>query len=373
MKKKEDFLRAIGSADPRFEQTLHHTLEKMRRDEEEKPVKKIHLSVALVLVIILIAAVAVAAVTQWGVLDFVTNRSSGQVLPDAPELVQQSIPQQGGHTEAAAFSLREAVFDGKELYVVIAVKPADDDVLLLGADALPSDPAGNMGPLFEGEQQTIMDWAGQNEKNRLLHTNIYDTLQMQGIEGHFGSMDHVLEADGTLVYMLSGACETLEESLPVSLICSVTPFADISAGDELDIDSAEETNLSFELRIKQAADAVVSQSPVTFADCGVRVDSLTLSGTAMAVHVRIVFTITDEAAYAKTGDSLWFECLDADGNTYPDGPSGGSVSAEADGTLVQEVTLAAMEKLPERMTLRGYNVWEKNRYEAHEILLTPVE
>ena len=99
-----------------------------------------------------------------------------------------------------------------------------------------------------------------------------------------------------------------------------------------------------------------------------QVTSVTLTSTPMNTYTRIEFTVTDVDAYAKTDEGLWFEFLDENGERLPSGSStGGAVTPVGDDGLhfVQTDSLIAMESFPETVTLRGYNCWEKNRYETH--------
>lgn len=336
--------------------------------------KKMSTSFILVLALLSIATVAFAAASQWGVLDFITNRGmEGMVLPEASELIQYDSDQQVGKTDLASFSLREAIFDGEQLYMVIAVKPEKDSVLLLGSDALPSDPVMKMGPDYETLSMTIMDYAYKHSKDMLLQTNIYDAEILRGKEGFFQTGETILEADGTLVYMLKGAYKSEQESIAVNLLCSVTPYVDITENDVLDTANTQETELAFVLERADVRNIAASQEAVTFADCGVRVDRVTLSGTAMATHISVEFTVVDEAAYALTDEGLFFEFLDEKGECIPDGVAAGSgvypVESEekSERKLLQKASIAAMDELPDAITLRPFNVWEKNRYEAQII------
>lgn len=370
MKTKDDFKRALGPADPGFEHCIHQTLTKLYQNEEDKPVKKISTSLILVMVLLLIVAVAFAAASQWGVLDFMEKRggTASPVLPAAADLIQQNVQQKGGETDQATFSVREAIYDGQQLYMVIAVTPKADNLLLLGSGVAPSDPMGRMGPGFEEQSQTIMGYANQQGGLTLLRTHIFDEASAMGMEGYFNEMDSVLEEDGTLVYMLRGPYTAQESPLSVKLICLVTPFVDVAVNDVLDIDQEQQAELTFTLQDAEVSRTVASREPVEFADCGVRVDRVTLSGTAMSTQVQVEFTVVDEAAFALMDGGLWFEFLDESGNVIPDGVGGGSVGpvpGSEEPKYTQNSAMAAVETLPTQITLRAYNALDKNRYEAH--------
>lgn len=373
MKTQNDFKRALGSADPDFVACINQTLTKLQINEEEKPMKKISTSFILVMVLLSIATMAFAAASQWGIFEFIQDRGNeNAILPEASELIQYDSSQQVGQTDSASFSLREAIFDGQQLYMVIAVKPTDPNTLLLGCDNLPSDGVSNMGPDYKDLPMAIMDYAYKNNKTTLLHTNVYDAAIRVGEAGFFESAQSILEEDGTLVYMLQGPYTSEQKTLEVNLLCQVIPYVDITENDVLDTDKTQVTELSFVLETAEVRNVVVSEEATIFEDCGVRIDQITLTGTAMSTHIEVEFTVVDEAAYALTDDGLWFEFLDEKGEPISPGFGGNGSISEVEGTeanerkFSQKGTFVAMEKLPDTLTVRGFNCWEKNRYETHE-------
>ena len=72
--------------------------------------------------------------------------------------------------------------------------------------------------------------------------------------------------------------------------------------------------------------------------------------------------------YRLTDDGLWFEYLDENGDIIGSGAlGGGSIGPINESTLRNRQTdsLAAMDALPDTVTLRAYNCWTKERYETH--------
>ena len=145
-----------------------------------------------------------------------------------------------------------------------------------------------------------------------------------------------------------------------------------STGYVTDEENQQETELAFTLDDANRHNTLASSQSAEYPSCGVRVDSVRLTASPMALYYEIHFTVTDEAAYAATEDGVWFEFLDANGNALPDGATrGAEVQPQADGSLVQSGSLAAREELPETVTLRAYNCWTQERYESHELTLEP--
>lgn len=361
MRDIKDLKYAFGQADDGFVDNVYHTLAGMQINEDRKPVKKIcfRLAAAVAMVCILSAGAALALTNTWGILDFLSGRRvEVKVLPEAADIVQRDVPQKGSQTELASFAAREAVFDGQNVYIIVDARPSDPGYLLLGPDASPSDPVGNMGPLFSGKTGTIADYARENNKE-MINTSVV-------ISGGNSSVDYLLEADGTLVYMLNGSYTGDSAASEMKLACAAAPFVSREGTFELDMPNKKATTLSVTLKNSGTKETVTSTASAVYGDCGVRVDKVTLSGSAMAIYAEIEFTVIDREKFAETDDGLWFEFLDENGDRLPDGASsGGSAEAVDENHFIQKVSLQASETLPGGIILRGYNCWEKNRYETH--------
>ena len=314
--------------------------------------------------------------------------------PDAEEdtaILATEPPQEDGTGELADFQLREAVYDEEYAYLVVDVTPKQE-LLLIAPGYGPEDPMH----LLMGDSAnslTIGEYAEQNDL-QMAYVTISSALDALG-EEFIRSIDCHWEEDGTLVLMLTCTVSEQEGSAFASTLqCSVTPLipaaskedailygyyeenADeptyASTGYVTDEENQQETELAFTLDDANRHNTLASSQSAEYPSCGVRVDSVRLTASPMALYYEIHFTVTDEAAYAATEDGVWFEFLDANGNALPDGATrGAEVQPQADGSLVQSGSLAAREELPETVTLRAYNCWTQERYENHELTLEP--
>ena len=391
--KKRDFRRAFGDPDTAFVFTVKNTLRRLD-EEEKKPVKrKMRVSAAIaVAACLIISTAAFAAANHWGLFDFLNQgQSDSAPLPEAIEILATEPPQEGGTGELADFQLREAVYDGEYAYLVVDVTPRQE-LLLIGPSYGLEDPMR----LMTGDSAnslTIGEYAEQNDL-QMAYVTISSALDALG-EEFIRSIDCHWEEDGTLVLMLTCTVSEQEGSAFASTLqCSVTPLipaaseedailygyyeenadepAYASTGYVTDEENQQETELAFTLDDANRHNALASSQSAEYPSCGVRVDSVRLTASPMALYYEIHFTVTDEAAYAATEDGVWFEFLDANGNALADGATrGGEVHLQADGSLVQSGSLAAQKELPGSVTLRAYNCWTQERYENHELTLEP--
>jgi hypothetical protein len=355
---------AFGKADDGFVSNVYHTLAAIQINsdrEERKTVKRksFRLAAVIAVICVLFAGTALALTNTWGILDFISGRTNNvEVLPEAAGIVQTDVPQSGGQTDLVAFTVRQAIFDGQNAYIVVDVKPSSSEYLLLGPDANSSDPVGNLGPLFADKTGTIADYARENNK-KLVHTSV-------GIEGVNQSMDFLVEEDYTLVYMISSGIADASSKLDLKLNCVAAPFISKDGEELIDTLNMKRTALSVSVENTGTKDTETSTAPAAFSDCGVQVDKVTLTGSAMSIYTEIEFTVTDKEKFAETDGGLWFEFLDSKGERIPSGAgSNGSVEKIDENRYVQKSSLQASDSLPGVVILRGFNCWEKNRYETH--------
>ncbi|MDR2902928.1 MAG: hypothetical protein LBU77_00225 [Clostridiales bacterium] len=363
MRDMNDLKNAFGKADDGFEQNVYRTLANLEEREETTPMKKasLRLIVTVAAVFCVLTTTVFAMSNAWGVMDFLNGRIAGvEVPPDAAEIVQTNLPQEGGEAEAAVLSIREAVYDGRNIYIVVTAKPTDPSYLLLGA-AMPSDPVGNLGPQFQNEVGTIAEYAKKNGK-----TPLRVDVSLQSMNH---TNDSILEADGTLAYMMNGDYISDETQLPLTVDYSIAPF---DKNGLVNMEEVQKNTLTATLQSSGTQGTVASTSTAEYTDCGVRVDKVTLTGSPMSIYAEIEYTVIDKEKFAATDDGLWFEFIDENGDRLPDGAAGGDSIKPIDESrerFIQTWSLRAAETLPSEITLRGYNCWDKNRYEAHSFAM----
>ncbi len=360
MRDMKELKNAFGQADNNFVNNVYHTLTDIQLKRDEKPVKKIYFRLVAVITIVCIlsAGTALAFTNTWGILDFLSGRRSNvKVLPEASSIVQKVLPQESKKTEIAAFTVREAVYDGQSVFIVLDVKPSSPDYLLLGPDAYPSDQIANMGPIFSGETGMIADYARKNHKVMFQTSIIINNANC--------SVSYLLKENGTLVYMLDGRYEGDFTAPDVEFKCVTVPFVMENGKYTIDMGRRKDTMLSVTLKNTGTKETKTSKEPAVYGKCGVRVDKITLKSSDMSTYAEVEFTVIDKEKYAET-DGILFEFIDIYGERIPNGAaSGGGIESIDKTHYIEKISLQAMEKLPSEVILRGYNYLDKDRYDSH--------
>lgn len=359
MRDIKDLKNAFGKADAGFVNNVYQTLENIRAQEARKPVKRMGLRLAAVIaaVLILSTGTVLAVTNTWGILDFLSGRTNTGVLPEAAGLVQKDVVQSSSQTEFGTFEVREAIYDGMNVYLVVDVKPASPKYLLLGPDAYPEDPISNLGPHFSEKTGTIADYARENNLE-MINTSL-------GISG-VSSVDYLLNEDGTLVYMINGSytSDLAQEEIEVSY--AVAPF--VNKEGKTYIDSKTILRSAFTVTLKNSGmmGTVTSTAPTDYSDFGVRVDKVTLKGSAVAIYAEVEYSVIDKEKFAAVKDGLWFNFVDNEGNVLPHGvATWGGVEALDENHFVQRSSLQAVESMPGEINLRCFEFAEKEHHETH--------
>lgn len=363
MKPLDELRSAFPPPDERFVTCVRHTLDTLPQ-EEVKTMKHTKLRTGLLIAaaLLILSTIGVAAAgTRYGLFDFLSGYSEGDApRPEVSSLVQDDVSQTGGKLEdlSISYSLREAVYDGHYVHMVVEAKPASDQTLLIGPDCMLKDQISFLG--LDGEQ-TVAEYARSNGKTDIQRISLYDQAAARGENGVVSSMDYRLESDGTLVFILSGPREDGAEALPVELICS-------SSSVNLEDDSQGEptkTTLSFTLnRSDEGQQTCVFSTPFAFDDCGVTLERVTLQSTPMGIYYTMDCVVTDPTAYASTEDGVTFGFLDDAGEYISMAPgTGGECSLPSeDGRFTITGTLQSDGQLPASVTIQCYNCWTKDSY-----------
>jgi hypothetical protein len=362
----KDWKAAFGPTPEAFKQKISFTLQKV---EEGKPVKKIKAATvaAIALVILFLAAVAYAAATQWGLFSFLEYRYGVKMPPEAQSALNTNIPQTGGEKDAdVTFKVREALYDGVQLHLIVEARSRDPQkILLMSFSASPDDAIASSGPVYQGDTRTYLQVAAQEGK-RLMDAVVGVKVNGDPVISEY---DSLAEEDGTMVIHMSGPLAADAQTIRLDCHYTLTEWKD---GHTPLTDQIVRGQFSCDLPVSASRTQEQYSGPVAIDQTGVTVDKIVLTKTDAGVYAELTFSLTPEATEAEIAqarDGLWFEYLDEqgrrieagttaeggiDGLTLPDG-------TKSDTSFVQTESLN-LTALPGSVTVRGYNYMEKTRF-----------
>ena len=300
---------------------------------------------AIICILTIGAATALALTNTWGIMDFLANRQqNAEVLPDAANIIQTEITQEGGEARLAAFSVREAIFDGLNVYIVVEVKPARQNYLLLGPDTMLSDTISEMGPLYGGMSGSVDEYVSKND---MIPIRTAISFMADSI-----SIDFLREADGTLVYMLNSRYVYGDPQVTLDLNCITVQLVN----GEHDMEDIQRETLTVTFQNSGALDSVTSVGTVDYADCGLRVEKVVLIRTPMETYAEIEYTVTDFDKFAEAGGDIRFEFIDENGERLAAGASigdsGVTLISAGDNRAAPAISIRNLSKLPRRCRAR---------------------
>jgi hypothetical protein len=321
------------------------------------------LLVAAALAVALVGGSAFALTSGFGLFSQLSGPYTGTPLPEAEELLQTGVAQQGGAFEQATFTLDELLYDGRKLWLSVRVRPNSPQYVLTCSDSLAQDAKALLNERAGGQeppaQQTLSAWAAENG-----YTPLYTAVYHLDTAGSaVGSVDMRFLSDGSIVHLLRLDATGLEPGQKLELVCSLTPFAEPNGATigEIDKNRQEESVLSFTLDDAQPLPLRVAANsqPVEFAAAGIVVDSLTLSASPVSTYYEIEFTVVDAEAFGYYDGGLFFRLLDENGKEYLSGLGGDGELGIILGTedrYRQSSAIQALAEMPASIQLQLFDL-----------------
>ena len=350
--KNQDMKHAFGQIDPAFERRALQTLDRLNRQEETKVKKKASFSLVMVAVMLVAMAGLAYAASHMGIADYLRDRLGLTDTQRAEIEKRVELPEQqiiSNRNEYAQFNVKEALFDGKQVRMLLEVIP-NDDVMIIMTDSMVTDSMSDLGPAFKGNEQTIEDYAKEHGKTKIFGVNA-STVDMDDL--FMSSFDFNLQENGTMhVYIGSDAMNNPPTTLPIKLSCilhepafvseaqeniivvkvgedgDVATVGDIQGdiiftseeNDEVTVGytepkSAEETMLEesnephemplppaecvieFTLNSEPISARAFHREPYVFEQTGVQVDEIRVKDSGILTYIDVFFRVVDEQKY----------------------------------------------------------------------------
>lgn len=285
-----------------------HVMDRKHR----KPATALVFAIALMLAL---AGTAVATGIRWGMFDFLAlGDNIGEALPEAREAIQTTVEQQGGELDDAVFTVREALYDNKTLWLMIDVVPTEADTLILSLNARPSLPASRLAPELP-EDVALEQWAEENGYARMTLVD----LECDSGWSPFERTSYWQE-DGTVTIMLAGSYERENDGIVV-LNCSAMQW-------RRDNGRWRSTELTVTIGPgNEPLWTVEWTGEAAFPGTEIVVESVTLTGTVVGMYVEICCTCPETEEWYE---HPWLYPVDEQGKRQLWG-AGSGISSTASG------------------------------------------
>ncbi len=195
MKQAEDFRKAFGEADSRFEAAVNDTIRELAaREEEPRTVSRRRFLVPVIAAAtVMILGIAIAASNgSFGLLDWLAeNRSEETGYGTAAD--ETAAPFMGPvETEFATITVREARSDGYGVYLAVAFTPKEKDVLAYNWSVDPNtDGPETMGIEPDRPGQTLAEWAAGHGYRQLMRVSLISMGNIQKSPEHIQTTEEL--------------------------------------------------------------------------------------------------------------------------------------------------------------------------------------
>lgn len=332
--------------DVRLSDAARRRIRQATHEKEERPVRmKKFVAIAMVAVLMLTASVGIAE--GLGLFDFLAKTMGQEALPGANELVKTNVAY--GETDDVTYTIKQAVYDGKAVALLMEFRAKDDKTMLMGSIWSPDEQIGWYESFMEGidanDERTFSEYAAENGYTR------FATASLRVV----ASDDSQIESwnNNVLTVLLSFSAEGDELVVPFEFRSRTYTYDTTYHMDELQ-------RISDEIVLKAAEPLWTVSSTQSFdaPGFGIRVDGLTLTGTVVQSYWTIDYTVTNVEIARSLG---WNANIVDMEKQYIDGGAlgmGGSAMLEYNGQqLTYTGAIKAMETPPTQLMILLRN-WE---------------
>ena len=335
-------------------QDVHLSDEARRRirlsAKEERPVRmKKFVAIALALVLMLTTTAAVAA--ELGLFDFLQKTMGQTVLPGANELIKTDVA--SGETDAMIYTIKQAVYDGKSVSLLVEMRAKDDKTFLMGQAWMPEEPIRDYQYFTVGidpnDERTIAQYAADHGYTRFANVSVEINA------GDYSGLDEW--NNNVLTVLYSFDTEGAELNLPIEYY-SRTYTLDST-------DEPQRVKDTITLKACEPLWMVSSNESFDAPGFGIRVDNITLTGTPVQSYWALTYTITDVEIARNLGWNA--NVVDMNKEYFERGVlgSGGAAMPEYNGqVIVEHGAIAAIETPPTELMilLRNWDDHSLNNY-----------
>lgn len=325
---KPDYKRAFGSAPDPFKARVAGALQTVQEDTK---VKKHGIRLALVLALLAVVLVggAIAAVSNYGMLDFLRTWPQVDMSPEGIEALRQDGPIAQADIGDMRVSITEAVADGRSVYATVLITPQlPGDVYLWG----------------DGGVQWHRETTDETQR-----VQTYLTITLDGKPVEYPWHEFMLQKDGTLAYMIVEDYRTDGDT--VALEVGVAYEAVDVRGEVMDGPSGKGT-LAAQIQAVGALEERHLTLDKAVDGLPVRVEEVVLLRTPMAVYYEVWYVVEGEIEGYL--DFEFFREMEYGEEMLFYGASLRTSQEElGDGRWVQRGSLN-LDKMPEALGVRAY-------------------
>lgn len=352
----------FGAAPDSFKASVALALHRI--EVEEKPGRRIsvRLAICIAFAVLLLAGVVYAAAVDWKLFDFYKNRYGVEISQEAQDAIQKNDVRRTFAVGDMIITLQEAVADGQYLYLSAKAETKEPGTAYIMGIDWPTDNISIAGKYDYDNPRSYLTAAMEDNK-RLISLDIRS--EVVGADGMSGSIDCVMQEDGSIHYMEAMEMPTDADSIEIILTAY---FREWTVQEDPTASEFIHNEIRFTLPITPPSEQVtIDLKGIPFPGTAALMDSVRLTVTPLSCYYEIAYTVIaleDKLLTAHTRNVLDFQFEDEAGEAFPIGltMSGGKMSDD-DVHYVQSSSIRIAE-LPKTLTLRPSESWGAKPDEA---------
>jgi len=338
----EDFRKAFPETDEGFRDAAYQALTALQTPRKQASLRcKPILAFALVLVALMGAAVA-GTVEKWSLFSSVPEYMLTASEEEQSQM-KTSFQPVTVHGRIADVTVREAIYDGFAVYLVLDIRHSDPAVFLMpDENADLTEPAGSV----------VSGWPSDVTLEEYARSLGFTSFRRVDASIFLGGMviPPTLEAyeNGVFTFCLRQQILNPDYILKPSITTECVTHI-----RNLEYFEADLTIPAQPLMEVKASPPDVAH---TFGHCGVSLSNVTLYRTMLTTYVTADVTITDQEAFDANTMTYYISDSDANGNTLPIGYFNvGGIMQRGTPPTYQYSSTVSMPKLPDEISFTEYS------------------
>ncbi len=350
-----------GDAPESFRRRAQSTLYNLRSQSPRRRMKPA-LAMALGLTLLLGSAFALS---QLGLLDSLNPALRKDLLPEATQMVKSNIPQQAKQPKLASFNVEEAIYDGHQVYLTLAVSPSDGDKTLLmdqGSDPGFAHDWYTSGNTFEGES---FGEKAKAENKALVQAEVWSAL-VDGTEQDI-HLHSVRYDEDSLRYTLAFPASGDAPQIHLKTIATDLYQAQ---------DDSRWGSLDFSLSLSPHIRRFAAKTPLPLPKAGLILTQCQMETTPIASYLILRYDLAPDATPLQgvnLEDGIWAHWLDESGQPRESSDHQNTLNQTGSGGVELVQSFGALKEVPGDVTLSFYNGMTKERFDQITLTLSPKE
>ncbi|MBQ7851130.1 MAG: hypothetical protein IJ343_15500 [Clostridia bacterium] len=348
MKTGKDFRREFPDMTAGFLEAANRTLATLDEHRRDRRMKIRPVLVFVTVLVLLMGAGVAATWERWSLDDFIPTRRITATEDEWSSMLSAFEPVTAG-CAVADVTVREAIFDGYALYIIVDVRSKDESRFFLPEDSDMDTPA------YQAARGLPKDMTLREYIVSRGYRQTYEVRLFTSTKGMTFMPEMALNEDGTMTFYLRqrmhyGGVPTEQLEMTLNVTMSETAGSGFYS-----------TKIPLTIRTLPVLEEAVSLAGDRheFSNIGAALTNLRLIRTPLSTYITVDAEVTDEDAFAAHARNYVIRFADADGRQYDPGPFNlagfmqDPTGREQRGPLYYMATLT-LSSLPDTITVSEY-------------------